>query len=571
MLNFKYITMKKIYIIATIVLTGILSSCNEEEFLKEEAYDFYEAEVSYVNQEQFDAAVVNLYSSTSYNVMWNGDYYNGGAYALQYASDMSFATQWLTVGLSSFTDFLIPESRFALDYWKNYYKVIFDANVILEKIDDEKVDFDSEANRLAIKAEASFFRAYMYMKLAHIYGGVPLILEPASGPKRDYVRASREEVYQQAIIDAEFAAANLPHVTELEQDGRLTEAAANHLLTELYITVGDYDAAIAAASLVINDPSYALMTERFGNRKDDPGDVYYDLFVRDNQNRNSMGGLNTEAIWVAQYEYQTEGGGAGMNSAFTFTPQYWSLEGKSDGVPLFIGPTEKYGGPGVGIIAPTTYFLDLFNDVSDIRGSEYNIIHDIPADNPASSYYGQNIVESDAYTLPNWDESGKRTWSAIITKMTPINNFPDDVIEDSSTGLIWWLGQNSFRDHYYMRLSETYLLRAEAYLRNGENIMAASDINTVRARAHATPVSPEDVDIDYILDERSRELYYEEARVLTLMRMGKLAERVQKYDPKHNGELHNFQIQEYHNLFPIPQSEIERNTEAVLEQNPGYN
>ena len=71
--------------------------------------------------------------------------------------------------------------------------------------------------------------------------------------------------------------------------------------------------------------------------------------------------------------------------------------------------------------------------------------------------------------------------------MTPINNFPDDVIEDSSTGLIWWLGQNSFRDHYYMRLSETYLLRAEAYLRNGENIMAASDINTVRARAHATP------------------------------------------------------------------------------------
>ncbi len=563
--------MKKIYIIATIVLTGILSSCNEEEFLKEEAYDFYEAEVSYVNQEQFDAAVVNLYSSTSYNVMWNGDYYNGGAYALQYASDMSFATQWLTVGLSSFTDFLIPESRFALDYWKNYYKVIFDANVILEKIDDENVDFDSEANRLAIKAEASFFRAYMYMKLAHIYGGVPLILEPASGPKRDYVRASRGEVYQQAIIDAEFAAANLPHVTELEQDGRLTEAAANHLLTELYITVGDYDAAIAAASLVINDPSYALMTERFGNRKDDPGDVYYDLFVRDNQNRNSMGGLNTEAIWVAQYEYQTEGGGTGMNSAFTFTPQYWSLEGKSDGVPLFIGPTEKYGGPGVGIIAPTTYFLGLFNDVSDIRGSEYNIIHDIPADNPASSYYGQNIVESDAYTLPNWDESGKRTWSAIITKMTPINNFPDDVIEDSSTGLIWWLGQNSFRDHYYMRLSETYLLRAEAYLRNGENIMAASDINTVRARAHATPVSPEDVDIDYILDERSRELYYEEARVLTLMRMGKLAERVQKYDPKHNGELHNFQIQEYHNLFPIPQSEIERNTEAVLEQNPGYN
>ena len=54
------------------------------------------------------------------------------------------------------------------------------------------------------------------------------------------------------------------------------------------------------------------------------------------------------------------------------------------------------------------------------------------------------------------------------------------------------------------------------------------------------------------------------------MRLGKLAERVKAYDPMHNGEIVSNAVEEYHNLWPIPQSEIERNTEATLVQNPGY-
>jgi starch-binding outer membrane protein, SusD/RagB family len=562
--------MKIKYILSVLLITSFLFSCNEEEWLKEEVYDFYVPETSYTNQDQFNAAVARLYSSTNDYIMWWGGYYDGGNYVYHYASDMAFATQWLHVGLSSYRDYLIPESAFAINYWSRYYRVIYDANVILHYIESDNVEFESEEARNSIKAEAMFFRAFMYRNLGIQFGGVPLILEPFFAPRRDLVRASRNEVYQQVISDLEFAATHLPHVTQLQQDGRLTQAAANHLLAELYIIVGDYEKAVTAASSVIDDPNYELMTNRFGTLRDRPGDVYNDLFVRDNQNRYSRGGLNTESIWVAQYEYNLEGGGLGMNSAFTITPQYWSLVGKSDGVPLFIGPTEKYGGYGVGIIAPTQYFFNLWTDNGDIRNSEYNIIYDIVADNPASAYYGQKIVENDAYDIPNWDESGKRTWSAIIAKMTPINNFPRETIENPSLGIVNTLATNSFTDHYYMRLAETYLLRAEAYLGLGNQELAAADINVVRARANATPVEPGNVDIDYILDERCRELHFEELRMLTLMRLGKLAERVRKYDPKHNGELYTFQVEEYHNVFPIPQSEIERNTEAVLEQNPGY-
>ena len=100
----------------------------------------------------------------------------------------------------------------------------------------------------------------------------------------------------------------------------------------------------------------------------------------------------------------------------------------------------------------------------------------------------------------------------------------------------------------------------------GDLASAASDINKVRQRSSAPDVAPEEVDIDYILDERLRELYYEEFRLLTLMRLGKVAERTRKYNNEYVGAT----IQDFHNLWPIPLSEKEANTEADLEQNPGY-
>ena len=81
----------------------------------------------------------------------------------------------------------------------------------------------------------------------------------------------------------------------------------------------------------------------------------------------------------------------------------------------------------------------------------------------------------------------------------------------------------------------------------------------------ADPISV-DVDIDYILDERVRELLGEEHRRVTLCRTGKLVERTKLHNP-----VSGLTIQEHHALFPIPQNEIDANKEAELVQNPGYN
>jgi len=114
-----------------------------------------------------------------------------------------------------------------------------------------------------------------------------------------------------------------------------------------------------------------------------------------------------------------------------------------------------------------------------------------------------------------------------------------------------------------MRLAETYLLRSEAYLLKGDLQKAADDINVVRSRAKAKLITTSQVTIDFILDERARELTTEEPRRRTLIRMGKLVERVKKYNSR-------TPIEAKHELFPIPQKFIDANFGAKIEQNPGY-
>jgi hypothetical protein len=138
--------------------------------------------------------------------------------------------------------------------------------------------------------------------------------------------------------------------------------------------------------------------------------------------------------------------------------------------------------------------------------------------------------------------------------------------------------QPGSRDLLFFRLSETYLTAAEALLMSGRPDEAADYINVVRRRAAnpgATPeeteanrtameVSPAQLNIDFILDERARELLGEGVRWIDLVRTGKLIERVKKYNP-----VSAVNIQPYHVLRPIPQIQIDR-TSGTFEQNPGY-
>ena len=121
-----------------------------------------------------------------------------------------------------------------------------------------------------------------------------------------------------------------------------------------------------------------------------------------------------------------------------------------------------------------------------------------------------------------------------------------------------------------MRLGETYLLKAEAHVEQGELVGAAEAINVLRERADAPLVAAEQLDLDLILDERTRELIGEENRGLELMRTGTLVERATRINNDAPEGMRIEELTEINELLPIPLREIQLNKDGKLEQKAGY-
>lgn len=569
-------TIKNTFTFILILLALGFQACDEEAILDEKPLDFASPENSFLTIDDFNSAIYALYERARTTL-------SGGEHRpldYLYGTDLGFnGAQQLNQRFGSYLATLTPQSEQALYHWQSYYKIISSSNIILGRLADSEL---TDAQKMQVEAETRLFRGLAYRNLAHLYGGVPIELEAVDRPKTDYVRASRNEVYEQAAADLSFAAANLPGITEVA-DGQVANLAAYHILAEVYVALKRWPDAIAAASTVINDPNTGLMMERFGSRMTEPGDVYWDLFRQNNQNRSSG---NTEAIWVWQQEIDTPGGALSSNSRSNISAQlerdhaprpytfkYADPSGVNPFLPL--GVSDYTGGRGIGRFRGTNHLnYGIWADEKweDMRNSEHNFIRDVAFNNPESEWFGQMLSEHmDLFRQTNDDTI--RSFYPYQSKVTTPGNHPPELFVDSDLKTLNASAAGStYTDQYHIRLAETYLLRAEAHLGNGDPVQAAEDLNVIRGRAQAMPVSPDAVDIDYILDERMRELGVEEKRRLTLNRLGLLYDRTSRYC-EGNPVSANFgvDVQPYHNLFPIPFSEIESNTGAALEQNPGYN
>jgi starch-binding outer membrane protein, SusD/RagB family len=543
-------------------------SCNEREFLEETPLDFHSPENSFVTFENFEAAVCNLHTlcrnglwgESNPRNLWYGTDLVESFYCLSGAQD--YRVRWSALGS-------VP-----IVFWELCYRIIYDANVIIDRSESDDSELTDE-QKILIQAEAKFFRAYFYNILANLFGGVPIVLEETTTPKRDYVRATRQEVYEQCAEDLEFAATNLGDIDEVDES-RINKLAVSHVLSEVYISLDRWEDAIKEATKIINHKGMALMTERFGTRVNDHdfgGDVYWDLFQPNNQDR-AIG--NTESIWVLQFGHLLAGGGDGLyllerfvNSDLTKANIYQS-NGKLS--PVLQKPNTYVSGRGQGFCRPSNFFLTTLWKKSgydqDIRNSKFNIIRDVQVNNPANQYHGKWVMADKLPLKRVTNEDTARYFYEIIAKVTTPGKHPAEFwdADQSIPGSLYSTAMQTWRKHYQIRLSETYLLRAEAYLGSGNKTKAAEDINVVRRRAKAPDVKASDVDIDFILDERLRELSYEELRIITLGRLGKTVDRAKRLlNPKVSKN-----IGDHQNLWAIPYSEISKNVEAVLEQNPGY-
>ncbi|MBP1616875.1 MAG: RagB/SusD family nutrient uptake outer membrane protein [Bacteroidetes bacterium] len=619
---------KHIYLFWGLSAILFLGSCNESSFLDETTEDFLSADIAYSTTTDFDYAVNELHYLTRYEFYCNGsnslDFFLGCDLVEATAIQSNLVSDYATSG------------SIASAHWSKLYKLIGQANTIISRLPSSSLTADEQAEYMA---KAKFFRGFAYRCLAYEYGGVPLQLEEVTSPKYDYTRASRKATVLQAISDVKYAAQNLPDITDVD-DGEISSPAAYHLLSELYLAAmvdstttintdntAYADSAISAATTVINNSSLGLMTSRFGSayEKDWAGDVYFDLFRLNNQNRSTYN--NIEGLWVIQIEAGTTGGGADLTSIWSnpgsylldryFAPQTGQFTMTKDGTTYapFTWPIADYTGTrGIGSNIPTDYYgYDLWGGKGstefnqDIRNSNYNFVRKFKFNNTSSSAlssavaaFGSDTIdvdENDTYENNGWTfHSGMngatkdtkipyRCLTYYQTKCTTLyDETPSALLTSTTTYTVTSSAGagGTFTDQYMFRLAETYLLRAEAYLYKGDYANALADINTVRSRSNAPAATEADLAVrsggsiieglDYLLDERLREFGIEEKRRLTLGRLGSdvFVERVKNYNPFYYNSNSSDIFTSTYAYWPIPLSVIEANVGATLNQNPGY-
>ena len=572
-------------------LTMGLSGCNDDLFLEEHPDTFYTAEDAFKTVDQVKACVTNMYAHARY---WlQNDVFLKGA-----GADLFDTPNWRSSGngLSNFSSWSTDKSEVNKIY-EAYYQLVSYANQTLEGTEVKELNWDSENDRAEVRAQAHFFRGFAYLTLAEVFGGVPLVTKFYQEPRYDFTRMSREETYRFAIEDLTNAADTLPDYSG--EAGYVGKGAAYHFLAEAYLALatelGDdrelLRQAVTCATKVTE--LHSLMMERFGTRSQPggetvngveayypDGDVFFDLFQRGNLDRAEG---NTEALWTLQNDvnvWHDFGGNHFLPYAGSFSPVMREMRWKSEYAeanagygPWNTNIDEKVypggnlcayvGGRGVSFNAPTEYMIEGIwagDFANDMRNSKANIRRELVCIDTKHSMYGK-LVTKDMLDEANMDHC-----YPIWTKFAPVDDwgYEDLVFGGNRT--------NTFRDEYACRLSETYLLRAEAYVRMGDPGNAANDINQLRKRAQCTRLATEgDISLAFILDERARELFLEERRWCTLLRMqGSVLEdqlRAHAYYiadyPVYTGKIE-------WKLFPIPQKAIDANIDAKLEQNPGW-
>ncbi len=604
---------KKAFLLPVIAITVMGINGCKREFLEPKPLSIYSPENTLVDVAGFNAALAGI----AYNL--RSEWYGDGAPIISelITSEVSVeGTDDKTGPLQNFNNQLKPDAQQNhVDFnrtgwfWKYEYIGIRQANTILSRL--ATATGIADADKKIIAGRAYFYRAYSYYRLVNQFGDVPCPTKEIASAKTDFVTVQREVILKQMKTDLETAVQSVPFVSDR---GEVNRGACYHLLTKINLSLGLFDDAIASATAVINSGSYKLMTSRFGTDASvSTKNVIWDLHRPDNKSA----GANTEVLFLVTSRANTPSAFRSwilddVNNPNTGTFGSRVMRNAAPGVS--IGTTIFTPAGGTGLTASGGVEFDMMNlygrGIGRCRSTSYHYnqiwddAKDLRHDSTSGNWlYPQNMVYNNPALKGKDTSYGKRLQLFAGTKLlcddTLRRWFPwphyKVYIPDNDNAPM----QGGQSDWYVMRLAETYLLRAEAYAWKGDMGNAAADVNTVRTRAGCSAYTAAQISIGTILDERARELYWEEGRKTELTRIAYIfAKTGQAYNGKTytlaNFSTSNFWydrvmeknqfyktnfvtihgdmmiISPFHVLWPVPQDAINANPDGHINQNIGY-
>lgn len=366
-------------------------------------------------------------------------------------------------------------------------------------------------------AEARFIRAYAYYHLMDLFGNVPIL---TSVQDKLTQQNTRKEVFE--FIESELKAIeNELKEPKTNEYGRVDKAAAWGLLSRLYLNAQVYTGSeryadcITYSEKVINS-GYALHND------------YSHLFMADNdkngaQNENiftaNFDGINSQTWAGSTFLVHAAIGGSMSLNDFGVKGGAWA------GIRTTKSLVEKFAGAGT----PPTSWTDK-RAMFHTDGQEYEIAS-------VSKF-------TDGYGVKKFKN---------LTSTGAFGSDPGGQFADTDVALI--------------RLAEIYLNYAEAAVRSGSNTAQALQyVNALRSRAGVANLAS--LSAENVLDERSRELYWEGFRRTDLIRYGYFTSSSYVWAFK-GGVAGGTGVDAFRNLYPIP-TNIILSSDGVLKQNPGY-
>ncbi len=397
-------------------------------------------------------------------------------------------------------------------------------NEFLRQTTDEKLDSRGVTGALrdeikTFRAEARFLRAYSYWNLVDLFGGASIETEESSTEYHVPTYASRAEIFQ--YVETELAdLVNDLKTPNSNEKYRVDKAAAWMLHAKLlmnaqvYIGTDRYVDAKALVSKVINETTYSTHSN------------YEQLFFAD----NDLNGAEKEFIFSIAFDginTKTFGG----TTYLTHAPVGGSMPAASFGI----------NGGWAGIRTTSAFVNKFPSSGNDVRGNFYTT--------------GQTLEIASVGTFT--DGYAIQKFRNIDVNGNPGSDASGDFVDI---------------DFPVFRLADAYLMLAECELRTGGSVSQATvdNINDLRVRAYGDTsgnISAGQINLNFILDERARELHWEGHRRTDLIRFGKFTGSSYIW-PWKGGVATGAPTSAFRNLFPIPSSAL--STNPNLQQNPGY-
>lgn len=403
-----------------------------------------------------------------------------------------------------------------------YYRIFFQVSMVNEflretteaRLNERGVEAALQTEIQQFRAEARFLRALSYWHAIDIFGNVPLVDENFPKGATPPEQATRSEIYDFVVSELTSIRDALPPAGMAEY-GRADQGALAMLLAKVYMNAGvytgspQYGLAMSEVQRIIGSGAYQL------------DDEYLHPFLADNHTSPEIifpipqDGRRTQSYGGTTFITHASVGGNMNAGAYGLDGGWWGLR-----------------------IQPEV--VNLFPETGDARRD------DVFFTDGQSRTIGNLSNFFDGYAAPKYRN--------VTSTGAPGSNpaFADV-------------------DYVMFRLSDAYLMYAELVLRGGggDQATALSYVNALRVRAYGNTsgnITANQLTLDFILDERARELYWEGHRRTDLIRFGEFS--TSGIWSWKGGVAGGQTVASYFDLYPLPASELLANPN--LTQNEGY-